>query len=96
VKGYLVNKFCRRVLHDKDFRELTLKDPSTAVSSMPFSASERDALLNGDVAALYHEGASAFLLLILCRFEVFGLTLPVFNARMRAILPNRSRPFQEK
>jgi len=96
MKGYLINKFCRRVLHDRDFRELTLKDPSTAVSSMPFSEAERDALLNGDVAALYHEGASAFLLLILCRFEVFGLTLPIFNGRMRAIPPDRSRPFQEK
>jgi hypothetical protein len=96
MKGYLVNKFCRRVLHDKDFRELTLKDPSTAISSMPFSQSERDALLNGDVAALYREGASAFLLLILCRFEVLGLTLPVFNERMRAIPPDQSKPFQEK
>jgi hypothetical protein len=96
MKGYLVNKFCRRVLHDREFRELVLKDPSTAVSSMPFSRSERDALLNGDVAALYREGASAFLLLILCRFEVFGLTLPVFNGRMRAIPTDQSKPFQEK
>jgi Aromatic-ring-opening dioxygenase LigAB, LigA subunit len=96
MKGYLVNKFCRRVLHDKDFRELALKDPSTAISSMPFSESERDALLNGDVAALYHDGASAFLLLILCRFEVFGLTLPIFNGRMRAISSDQSKPFQEK
>ncbi|RXG85040.1 hypothetical protein [Bradyrhizobium zhanjiangense] len=96
MKGYLVNKFCRRVLHDKSFRELVLRDPSTAISSMPLSPSERDALLNGDVAALYHEGASAFLLLILCRFEVLGLTLPVFNGRMRAILPDQPRSFQEK
>ena len=96
MKGYLVNKFCRRVLHDRDFRELTLKDPSTAISSMPFSESERNALLNGDVAALYNEGASAFLLLILCRFEVFGLTLPIFNGRMRAIAPDQSKPSQEK
>jgi hypothetical protein len=96
MKGYLVNKFCRRVLHDKDFRKLALKDPSTAISSMPFSKSERDALLNGDVAALYHAGASAFLLLILCRFEVFGLTLPIFNGRMRAISPDQPKPFQEK
>ena len=96
MKGYLVNKFCRRVLHDKDFRQLALKDPSTAISSMPFSATERYALQCGDVATLYHEGASAFLLLILCRFEVFGLTLPVFNGRMRAILPDQSKAFQQK
>jgi hypothetical protein len=50
---------------------------------MPFSEAERAALLAGDVARLYREGASAFLLLILCRFEVFGLELPIFNRRMR-------------
>lgn len=96
MKGYLVNKFCRQVLHDKDFRELVLRDPPTAIASMPFSQSERDALLNGDVATLYREGASAFLLLILCRFEVLGLTLPVFNGRMRAISPDQPQSFQEK
>ncbi|EIG57988.1 Aromatic-ring-opening dioxygenase LigAB, LigA subunit [Bradyrhizobium sp. WSM1253] len=96
MKGYLINKFCRRVLHDKDFRELVLRYPSTAISSMPFTRSERDALLNGDVAALYHEGASAFLLLILCRFEVLGLTLPVFNGRMRAISQDQSKSFHEQ
>jgi hypothetical protein len=50
---------------------------------MPFSEAERAALLAGDVARLYREGASAFLLLILCRFEVFGLELTIFNRRMR-------------
>jgi hypothetical protein len=50
---------------------------------MSFSDDERAALLAGDVARLNREGASAFLLLILCRFEVFGLKLPIFNRRMR-------------
>jgi hypothetical protein len=80
---YLVHTLCRRVLHDGEFRRLVLESPPVAVSLMPFSGAERAALLAGDVARLYREGASAFLLLILCRFEVFGLTLPIFNRRMR-------------
>jgi hypothetical protein len=50
---------------------------------MPFSDEERAALLAGDVGRLNREGASGFLLLILSRFEVFGLKLPAFNRRMR-------------
>lgn len=80
---YLIHVLCRRVLHDKEFRRLIRANPEMAVSSMPFSEAERTALLAGDVARLYQEGASAFLLLILCRFEVFGLELPIFNRRMR-------------
>ena len=80
---YLIHTLCRRVLHDEGFRELILENPEAAVSSMPFSDEERKALLVGDVARLYREGALAFLLLILSRFEVFGLELPIFNRRMR-------------
>jgi hypothetical protein len=80
---YLVHTLCRRVLHDQDFRRLIQKNPQAAVSLLPFSNAERKALLAGDVARLHREGASAFLLLILSRFEVFGLKLPIFNRRMR-------------
>jgi len=80
---YLIHTLCRRVLHDRAFRQLILENPRAAVALMPFSDAERVTLLAGDVARLHREGASAFLLLILCRFEVFGLTLPVFNRRMR-------------
>ena len=80
---YLVHKLCRRVLHDPEFRQLIQQDPEQAVASMPFGEAERAALLAGDVARLHREGASAFLLLILSRFEVFGLKLPIFNRRMR-------------
>jgi hypothetical protein len=80
---YLIHTLCRRVLHDKGFRKLILENPEAAVSSMPFSDEERKALLTGDVARLHREGALAFLLLILSRFEVFGLELPIFNRRMR-------------
>jgi hypothetical protein len=80
---YLIHTLCRRVLHDRDFRKLILDEPKTAVSTMPFNADEREALLSGDVARLYREGAHPFLLLILSRFEVFGLELRIFNRRIR-------------
>ena len=80
---YLIHTLCRRVLHDRPFRQIILENPRAALAAMPFSDEERAALLAGDVARLHREGVSAFLLLILCRFEVFGLTLPVFNRRMR-------------
>jgi hypothetical protein len=80
---YLIHTLCRRVLHDRKFRKLILEDPQVALASMPFSDEERATLLAGDVARLYREGTSAFLLLILSRFEVFGLELSVFNRRMR-------------
>lgn len=83
MNTYLIHTLCRRVLHDRDFRRFILEAPEAAVSSMPFSVDERSALLSGDVARLYREGAVAFLLLILSRYEVFGLELPVFNRRMR-------------
>lgn len=83
MNTYLIHTLCHRVLHDRDFRRFILEAPDAAVSSMPFSADERCALLSGDVARLYREGTLAFLLLILSRFEVFGLELPIFNRRMR-------------
>ncbi|MGX1349540.1 hypothetical protein AB7M49_003116 [Bradyrhizobium elkanii] len=84
---YLIHSLCRRVLHDREFRRRVLEDPESAVSSMPFTEDERAALLAGDVGRLNRAGASGFLLLILCRFEVFGLKLPVFNRRMRTGSP---------
>lgn len=85
MTAYVVNKLCRRVLHDPQYRALVKIDPERALDEFPFDEEERRALLEGDVGWLYHHGAFAFLLLILSRFEVFGLALPIFNARMRAI-----------
>ena len=45
---------------------------------------ERQALLAGDVAKLYRLGANAFLMGYLPRFEVCGLTLPLYNERIRS------------
>lgn len=85
---FLIHTLCRRVLHDKEFRRLVLDAPDVALQTMPFSEEERAALLSGDVGRLNRAGASGFLLLILSRFEVFGLALPIFNRRMRTGAPD--------
>ena len=88
MNTYLIHTLCRRVLHDKQFRKLILASPEAAVQTMPFTEEERTALLSGDVGRLNRAGASGFLLLILSRFEVFGLALPTFNRRMRTGKPD--------
>ena len=44
---------------------------------------ERAALLRGDVAWLYARGAHPFLLAYLTRWELFGLTVPLYSERIR-------------
>ena len=45
---------------------------------------ERQALLAGDVGALFRMGANAFLMAYMARFEVCGLNVEIYNQRMRA------------
>ena len=44
---------------------------------------ERAALLHGDVAWLYEQGAHPFLLAYLTRWELFGLTVQLYSERIR-------------
>jgi hypothetical protein len=84
VNTYRIHSFCRRVLHDPDFRQRVLETPELALKECTLDDTERHALLSGDVVSLYQSGASAFLLLILARYRLFGLELPIYNARMRS------------
>jgi hypothetical protein len=85
VSALSIQKFCRDILHDMQFRELALSNPEEAVSRYEFTLEERASLLKGDVARLHQLGASGFLLLILSRFQIFGLSLDVYNSRMRKL-----------
>ncbi len=87
MSAYQVNKICHEVLHDSSFRDAILVNPEDTISAFKLTDQERAALLEGDVAKLYELGASAFLLYILPRFGVFGLTPDSFNDRMRALAP---------
>jgi hypothetical protein len=80
---YAVNKLCRDALHDPAFRAALERDPRSAIASLALSDAERTALLAGDVAWLYERGAHPFLLAYLTRWELFGLTVPLYSERIR-------------
>jgi hypothetical protein len=81
---YAVNYLCREVLRDHAFRAAMKADPAKAIANHDLTAEEREALLAGDVAKLYRLGVNAFLMGYLPRFEVCGLTLPIYNERIRS------------
>ena len=80
---YTVNYLCRELLRDHAFRAAMKADPAAALKKYDLTEEERAALLAGDVATLFKLGANGFLLGYLCRFEVCGLTLEVYNSRIR-------------
>ncbi len=59
-------------------------DPAAAIATYDLTEEERRALLAGDVARLYRLGVNAFLMGYLPRFEVCGLTMPIYNERIRS------------
>jgi hypothetical protein len=80
---YAVNKLCRDALHDLAFRQALTHDPAAAIAPLALTNEERRALLAGDVAWLYEHGCHPFLLAYLTRWELFGLTIPVYSERIR-------------
>jgi hypothetical protein len=80
---YTINKLCRRTLHDLAFRDAVKRDPQNAIAPWPLTEEERTALLAGDVAKLFELGAHPYLLSYLTRYELFGLKVDVYSARMR-------------
>ena len=80
---YAVNKLCREALRDAVFRAALKRDPRAAIAPLPLTGEERSALLNGDVAWLSEPGAHPFLLAYLTRWELFGLTVPLYSERIR-------------
>ena len=81
---YAVNHLCREVLRDHTFRAAMKADPAAAIARYDLTEEERRALLAGDVARLYRLGVNAFLMGYLPRFEVCGLTMPIYNERIRS------------
>ena len=85
MSSYEVNKVCRDLLKDHGFRSAMQTDVQSAIAARDLTAEERRGLIEGDVTSLFVGGASAFLLHYLMRFEVAGLTLPVYNERIRSV-----------
>jgi Aromatic-ring-opening dioxygenase LigAB, LigA subunit len=82
---YAVDKVCRRVVREPGFADRLRSDPDAALreATPPLSDEERSLLLAGDVGRLGRMGANFFLLHQLGRFELLGLTLPEYAARIR-------------
>jgi len=82
---FAVNHLCRELLRDHAFRAAMKADPAKALASLDLTEAERNALLAGDVGALFRMGVNAFLMNYLPRFEVCGLNTESYNQRMRAV-----------
>ena len=82
---FAVNHLCRELLRDHAFRAAMKADPAKALASLDLTEAERNALLAGDVGALFRMGVNAFLMNYMPRFEVCGLNAESYNQRMRAV-----------
>jgi hypothetical protein len=91
VSIFAVNHLCRELLRDHAFRAAMKSDPASALAKCDLTAQEREALLAGDVARLYRMGVNAFLMGYLPRFEVCGLTMPLYSERIRSAATDAGR-----
>jgi hypothetical protein len=94
---YAINRMCHQLMHDKNWRHAMQADPQRAIATLDLTDKERRLVLDGEVGELYMLGANAFLLGYLTRFNILGLTLPVYNQRMRAVrdkIDAMGRPLQ--
>ena len=85
---YAVHLVCRTALKDGDFAAALNADPEGALVGFELTPGERQALLEGDVGALYAEGAHEYALMWLGRAQVLGLTVPEFMKRITAVEPH--------
>ena len=83
MSAYQINKLCHRVYHDIPFREAVKRDPAAAIKDWPFTDEERKALLEGDIKRLYEWGTHPFLLAHFTRWDLFGVTAPIYAERIR-------------
>ena len=82
MSRYAINEICYRCAHDKPFRAAMQADPESAVADLDLTDEERQAVLTGDVGALYLKGANTYLLFHLLRYKIAGLTLESYQASL--------------
>ncbi len=85
---YEVHAICRTALKDEGFRDALNADPEATLDGFDLTPAEREALLTGDVAALYAQGAHEYALMWLGRAEVLGLTVPEYMKRITSAEPH--------
>jgi hypothetical protein len=85
---YDVHLVCRTALRDQEFCAALNSEPETALESFDLTPAERQALLEGDVGALYAAGAHEYVLMWLGRAQVLGLNIPEYMKRITAVAPH--------
>lgn len=80
-----IHKLCRDVLRDHAFREAMKSHPASAIGKYDLTPEEKNALLAGDIVTLHHMGVNDFMMGYLARFGSCGLSVPIFNERIRSI-----------
>ena len=80
-----LNRLCREVLRDHAFRAAMKDDPERAIADYDLTPDERRALLSGDVATLHAMGVNDFMMGYLARFGSCGLSIALFNERIRSV-----------
>ena len=80
---YLVNKILYMTDNDADFRKRMRDNAKETVKSFPLSGEEIEALITGDVGALYRMGVHTFFLNHLGRYNLFGVTRENYLERIR-------------
>ena len=91
---FAINKICRRLYQDDAFRTALDQDPQTVLAPFGLTAEELRLLLAGEVGRLYELGAHPFLLTHLTRHDTFGITVKLYNERMRAAKDSRIAPLE--
>jgi hypothetical protein len=76
---------------DPAFRDRLLANPEAAVDEFKLTPQERQALLEGNVAALFQMGSHGFLLGHLSRWGAFGLTSEKARGQLRTLLSPADR-----
>ena len=82
---YAVNKLCLTVLRDHAFRAAMKDNPEKAVEGWDLTPEEKRALLAGDVVTLHNMGVNDFMMGYLARFGACGLSVPLFNEKIRSV-----------
>ncbi|MDP2409698.1 MAG: hypothetical protein Q8M26_05365 [Pseudolabrys sp.] len=80
-----LNRLCREVLRDHAFRAAMKDNPEAAIAAYDLTPEERRALLDGDVVTLHAMGVNDFLMGYLARFGSCGLSVLLFNERIRSV-----------
>lgn len=90
MSGYAGSQFLHDLAVDPQLRELARVAPDRALARYDLTDRERELFLAGEVGELYLRGVNDFLLHNAQRFGLFGLDMPLFSERMRAVAARSS------